>query len=409
MEMPAESLVAQDGRLATEVARLVNPARTMGWFLRTWREDWAHLSRAQLALAISAHAPGRERTTPDMVRQWERGQPPHSSQQLTALLDAMARHGVPEDVMRRFLITTFAACAGHQYADLLGRAGLLERTDLDDIGRQAYLEQFTRAGPGPDLVTLVGIVRELEQAVGGDQPACDEDQLQRQAAALAGFRAALCMAVRSLEAPVYAYAPRLYLDNAELLARHFGPRGLGGPLSVLAQQVQAHTVAAHFGGSLPSARRLLALACAAEARGEPLVAGQARVRATHYLAELGEGDYGTMSREALACLARDERLGGVGYADFCQKDLAWAALSHDLNDEAVRRVTLFVDWLGTAPQPGDDEDSVLAWVAAAAGDLGTAEGRAPSVYEAALELKARGRPTTYPEWLCVRPEKTRRR
>jgi hypothetical protein len=138
------------------------------------------------------------------------------------------------------------------------------------------------------------------------------------------------------------------------------------------------------------------------------VAGQAYVRAVHYLAELGEGDYATMSRNALACLARDERLGGIGYADYCQRELAWAALAHGLNDEAVRRLAAHADRMGPAAQQDGEPRSILAWVAAAGGDLDAAERLDPQVYGAALELKSRGRPTTYAEWLCVRPTKTRR-
>lgn len=74
----------------------------------------------------------------------------------------------------------------------------------------------------------------------------------------------------------------------------------------------------------------------------------------------------------------------------------------------MRRIGSFTEETGKSLEPGDEPCSVLAWVAAAEGDLDNAERLDPKVYGAALELKSRGHPTTYADWLRLRPTKLQR-
>lgn len=409
MAKPAEPKADSADDWGVRLRSLVSPARAMGWFLRTWREEWAGLSRAQVAAAMSAHCTQREHTTVHMVRQWERGQPPHSSEQLVALLGLVTRHGLPPRLVEQLREVAYAACAALHYPELLDTERLLEYPDLDQVAVAAYAELFSRRIPDPDLITLVGIVCELQRLLADERQPKDDRQVQRLTAALAGFRACLAMAARQAGDFALRYLSREALANAAFLDAHYGAYGLGGPLSVLAQEVQAETVAGHMAGQLPAARRLLVLAKAAETHQEPLVAGQAYVRAVHYLAELGEGNYETMSRAALTCLARDERSGMPGYADYGHRDLAWGALAWGANDEAIRRLASFADGSNRPPETDSEPRSILAWIAAAGGDLGTTERLDPQVYGATRQLKSLGRPMTYSEWLRIRTEKTRRR
>ena len=77
----------------------MNPAQAMGTFLRTWRSEWARMSRAQLATAISALCRNGKRVTPFIIQEWEDGQPPKTTAELDGLCAVMARNGLCEPLV----------------------------------------------------------------------------------------------------------------------------------------------------------------------------------------------------------------------------------------------------------------------------------------------------------------------
>ncbi len=96
----------------------VQPAMAMGTFLRVWRSEWVGLSRAQLATAVQRHINGRKRVTSGVIRWWEAGQPPSSTEELEALCLVMRAHELSAPEVEQFRSIVFAACANRQYPEL---------------------------------------------------------------------------------------------------------------------------------------------------------------------------------------------------------------------------------------------------------------------------------------------------
>ena len=96
----------------------MRPAQAMGTFLKVWRSEWAGLSRAQLAIAVSAWLTNGKRVKPGVVRWWEDGQPPGSTEELEALLQVMRTHGLTFPEVSQFRTAVFAACLDRQYPGL---------------------------------------------------------------------------------------------------------------------------------------------------------------------------------------------------------------------------------------------------------------------------------------------------
>jgi hypothetical protein len=201
----------------------VNPAQAMGTFLRVWRQEWAGLSREQLAIAVSARAP-RARVTRYVVRKWEEGQPPHSTAELDALLAVMQRHGITRWEADDFREVVLVACASRQYPELFPDESIAHREDV---------EQFAASGGWAPhgVVGLVACLRELDEAVRGEQrPHVDCRQARKQKAALGYLGAAIAGVHRMQARPALSGSAAAW--TADHLAAHFGRRGLGVGLSV---------------------------------------------------------------------------------------------------------------------------------------------------------------------------------
>jgi hypothetical protein len=107
-------------------------AEAMGTFLRTWRSQWAGLSRGQLALAVSARSGKRRPVTAEVVRAWEQGQPPKSTAEFEALLTVMGRKGLTDIEVGQFRRAVFAACLDRHYPELFAAEDFAERPDVDE-------------------------------------------------------------------------------------------------------------------------------------------------------------------------------------------------------------------------------------------------------------------------------------
>jgi len=312
----------------------MNTARAMGLFLRTWREEWAQLSRAQLAIAVSARCNRRHRVTPDIVRQWERGQPPQSSEELSALLQVMERRGLLAEEGAHFRQAVYAACAAHLYPDLLDGDDLALRDDVEEVGQRVFQGLIVER-LSTDLVSLVAGVKQLERAVSLPAGVASAAQRRKQCTALAHLRGAL-IAARAGEwnglNPRPERAAMLQV-NADFVKAHFGLRGPNAALSVLRHRIVAAFGQAHAERSRPGALRLLELSEEARHLGEQEQAADAYLMAVHCLGEMQEGAYETLAPqgyEYAAMLASQERSGGG------LMDLVWGALGDGVYDEAER-------------------------------------------------------------------------
>jgi hypothetical protein len=214
----------------------MGPTETMGLFLRTWRKEWAGLSRAHLALAVSAQCECQngKRIASAVVRKWERGQPPETTEELAALTLVMRRHGLQASEVEHFRQAVFAACVARQYPSLLEQDDLVYREDLAEVAQALFARHWETPGSA-NLVQLTAAAVQLERAVRGAlYPAAGRQRTRRQQLALCHLWALL--------ADAHAYAGRLeqaadtLAGNAHALEAWFGPRGLGGPLTPLAQR-----------------------------------------------------------------------------------------------------------------------------------------------------------------------------
>jgi len=143
----------------------------MATFLRAWRSQRAGLSRAQLATALHAVSPKAKGVTRHIIREWEAGQPPATTEELEALLTVMRRHGLSEASVERFRQTVLAACLARRYRglDQATDAGLpsdstpeaspnnLPPQVTSFIGRESEVEEVRGLLGRARLVTLVGI------------------------------------------------------------------------------------------------------------------------------------------------------------------------------------------------------------------------------------------------------------
>jgi hypothetical protein len=109
----------------------VNPAAAMGTFLRTWRAEWAGLSRTQLAIAVNAKRRNGRRLSEDSVRRWEEGQPPKNTEELDALSEVMRERGLYPVEIKQFQQAVFTACADRQFPELFTNGDWIYRDDVD--------------------------------------------------------------------------------------------------------------------------------------------------------------------------------------------------------------------------------------------------------------------------------------
>ena len=233
----------------------MSPAQAMGTFLRVWREEWAGLSREQVAIAVSALAP-KAKVSKYVVREWEQGQPPHSATELQALELVMRVHGITPPEAEQVRQAVFDACSSQRYPELFEDESIAHREDVEEL---AYtLHRREAAAPcATSIVSLVAFQRELEAAVYGTESGVDGPQAGGRRLALAWVRSIMGHRHwKHAERPTQA--ARCFGDNADFLGAYFGRHGLPPDLSVLGQrscEVYARLQAAQAAGQKEEVRR----------------------------------------------------------------------------------------------------------------------------------------------------------
>ena len=163
----------------------MGPTKAMGTFLRVWRSEWAGLSRAQLAIAVSAQMANAKAVTSRAVRWWEEGNPPGSTEEFEGLCKVMRRNGLTHPEVEDFRKAVFAACLDRQYPELFPHADLAHRPDVNEVAHAI------RAAAPTSTVRVVAALKEVEAVVRDRRPRdAGRPQGRRQDVALAElFRA----------------------------------------------------------------------------------------------------------------------------------------------------------------------------------------------------------------------------
>lgn len=169
----------------------MKPAEAMGTFLRTWRSEWAGMSRAQLGIAVSAQCGKRRSVTEPVVRHWEEGQAPKSTTELEALMKVMRRNGLSQPEVDDFRKAVLGSVCDRQYPELFEEESFAHRKDVDEVAHGMW--QATLGYPcSGNLVRLVASVQELEAAVdAGSGWGASRTQAQQQQVALGYARVML--------------------------------------------------------------------------------------------------------------------------------------------------------------------------------------------------------------------------
>ena len=204
----------------------MSPATAMGTFLRVWRSEWAGLSRAQLGVAVSAQLPKRKALTTKVIRKWEEGQPPSSTEELDALGKVMRRHGLTRPEVEDFRRAVFAACVDRQYPELWGGAEFAQREDLDEVARQIWGEAYW-ANVDRRPVAVVACLASLGGSV--RRPNGPPGASRRQDVALALLQHAVADIHR--RSGRWGLAHGMFQANNELLTERLGG-SLGYPVTV---------------------------------------------------------------------------------------------------------------------------------------------------------------------------------
>ena len=142
----------------------MGPAKAMGTFLRVWRSEWAKVSRAQLAIAVSAHLTKRKAVTPRAVLYWEEGHPPNSTEEFDGLCQVMRRNGLTHPEVQDFRKAVFAACLDRQYPELFPDEDFAQRDDVDEVARQICVAPPWME-PGGGTVMVVAAVTSLRESL----------------------------------------------------------------------------------------------------------------------------------------------------------------------------------------------------------------------------------------------------
>ena len=219
-------------------------SQAMGTFLRIWRSEWAGLSRAQLAVAVSSSIASGKTVTPRIVRLWEDGQPPDSTEELEALLRVMGRRGLTTAEVTDFREAVFAACVDRQFPGVLHEGGFAERPDVDGAAEGIFYAYAGGVSPVGGIVRLVTSLLPLEQLV-LDRPrsAAPGTQERRQEAAFAMLQ--YCLADRHAQAGRFARARAAFAANSSFLIERLGGR-LSMWVSAPRSRVQALAASAYL-------------------------------------------------------------------------------------------------------------------------------------------------------------------
>jgi hypothetical protein len=274
----------------------VNPARTMGTFLRVWRREWARLTRRQMARAVSRHL-GRP-VEVHLLRAWEEGQPPGNTDELLALERVLESRGMTGPELFYFRQTVFAALAARQYHELFEAEDVVHSHDID-----AFAEAISTHDHHITIIDHVVLQHELERALGDGTASRSDRALQdKQTVALAFLKA--WMAYRQQWVARYDLMRRMADDAASYLALTMGHGRIGPECSVATmRRLSAFSVASSKDPCL-GARRLAQLATEAVEAGDPIEAGTAYFQSVQFASALPEA-------EAQALLAAGPRYEGL--------------------------------------------------------------------------------------------------
>lgn len=236
----------------------MKPSQATGLFLTTWRAEWAHLSRAQLALLVCSQLHKPAAVTAAIVRKWETGQPPKDLEELEALCQVMRRHGLLESEVGHFRDAVFAACLDRHYEGLFVEDVLPPTAEVEELAPIGYMWS---------LVELLPRLHTLTRYI-ADPPLrpCPPSSLRR-------WQLARCLLL-TREWYLHACAKRhrqaiiVIRECGQALAASFGQGSAYGPFLSPAQmrRVEAHTWA-HDLREPGAAQRLLALASEFRAEG----------------------------------------------------------------------------------------------------------------------------------------------
>jgi hypothetical protein len=242
----------------------MKPAEAMGTFLRTWRSEWAGLSREQLAIAVSAQCGTRRRVTAPVVRHWEQGQPPASTAEFEALLTVMGRKSLSRPEVDDFRKSVLAALCDRQYTGLFEDDGFAYREDVDIAAW--HMSQGPNHPRDLDVVTLVARIKDVEAALRGNTGCrASGSDLTRQQMALVYLRQGLAERVGAAGRP--AQAAQEHTAAARLIQEFFGQRP-PFPLSLFTELMQAVGNRGLASRSAAEVGRLLDLSEQAQAAGD---------------------------------------------------------------------------------------------------------------------------------------------
>ncbi len=155
----------------------------MGTFLRVWRQDWARLTRRQMAHSVSRRL-GRP-VEAHLIRAWEEGQPPGNSDELLALERVLESRGITGPELFYFRQTVFAALAARQYHELFEAEDVVHSHDID-----VFAEAISAHDHHITIVDHAVLQHELERALGDGTASPSDRALQsKQTVALAFLKA----------------------------------------------------------------------------------------------------------------------------------------------------------------------------------------------------------------------------
>jgi len=320
----------------------MGPAQTMGTFLRVWRSEWAGLSRAQLAIALHALSPKTKGVTPRVIRRWEEGQAPATTEELEALLTVMRTHGLSAPEVKQFRTAVFAACLDRHYPEAFTGEDFAQRRDVDDAALSLYFTLCIR--PWEQGVVQGVACLEALRAETADRlhPGASGPQRRRQEMALALLHSAF--------SGVHGHFGRYRLAaDAAAVGRTIVDQRFNGRLTywitadtLRAEQLQ-HT--GYLTGSSAVVPELLKLYHRAVAEGDQRLLGRAIGLAVDCLPMTDQRDWPVVVRSLgdahLASAKAIDGAHGVAIAHLCQ---AGAALELGAWADVERHLRGFDHW-----------------------------------------------------------------
>jgi hypothetical protein len=137
----------------------MRPSQAVGLFVKTWRAEWAGLSRAQLSLLVSRRL--TKPLKPGVTRAWEEGQPPGSVEELDALCLAMRLRTLSQPGVGQFRDAALAACLDRHYAGLFLDESFAQDSAADALAEATWSETCNGFGTR-NVVTLVAQSWEMD-------------------------------------------------------------------------------------------------------------------------------------------------------------------------------------------------------------------------------------------------------